>query len=189
MSYASILLIVFAILLTGCAQQPIKQAGEYRLQAMQHLYAQTNWQFEGRLAVAAEHESFSASINWQRRQASDVIELVGPLGQGRVLITVTAMHVVVDDGDKRSVYLESADRVFAKYFGIAIPVQAFRYWLLGVVEPEQDYTEVEKGFIQHQWRVKYRQMQMHGDELLPRKINIEKEHTKIKLVIDQWKVS
>lgn len=189
MKLKSILLIACAALFQGCAWQQIKPTDEYHLQAMQHLYAQTSWQFEGRLAVVAEHESFSASLNWQHRQSGDVIELVGPMGMGRILITVTATQVAVDEGDNQIVYSQPADRVFAKYFAVAIPVQALRYWVLGVVEPERDFAEVDKGFIQHQWRVKYRQMQKYEGELLPRKINIEKQETKIKLVIDQWKVS
>ncbi len=185
MKGAGILLIVCMVLLAGCARQPARQVAEYRLQAMQHLYALVRWEFEGRLAVTTQDESFSASINWQHQQSRDVIELVGPMGQGRLSIVVAAGLVVVDDGERRTVYTELPDKVFAKYFAVAVPVQSLRYWVLGLVDPGRDYTEIDKGFVQRDWRVSYRQMQ--NGVLLPRKINFEKQQTKIKLVIDQWK--
>nr|WP_305906355.1 lipoprotein insertase outer membrane protein LolB [Methylomarinum sp. Ch1-1]MDP4519034.1 lipoprotein insertase outer membrane protein LolB [Methylomarinum sp. Ch1-1] len=179
-----------ALLLGGCAQQHIVETGgAYQMRQMQHWYEQESWQFAGRLGVVAEQDSFSADIDWRHERSSDVIEMAGPFGQGRLRLVVTQREVVVDDGDQVRIYRQAAERVMAKHFGVEIPVQAFRYWMLGLVEPGVAYQESEQGFIQHGWRVRYRQMQVFGEYSLPHKINLEKAATKVKLIVDQWKMS
>ncbi len=188
MSYANALLMACAVLVSGCAQQSVKQRDEYNLQVMQYLYAQEKWRFEGRLAIDSQEESFSGTINWQHQPFKDVIKLAGPMGQGRLSVIITSGAVVVDDGDKQRVYLQSPEKVFAKYVAVVVPVCALRYWVLGLVEPGRSYTEFDKGFVQRDWRVDYRQMQIEEGMLLPRKINFKNKQTKIKLIIDQWTV-
>ncbi len=177
------------ILLSGCSRPYIQTEDVYQMGKMQHWYQLSNWQFEGRLGVVAEQDSFTANINWLHEKSNDVIVIAGPLGQGRVRLVVTATQVEVDDGDVVRVYQEPIEQVMKKYFGLELPVRAFQFWLLGLAEPGVDYQERELGFVQHGWRVIYRQMQGVDAHLLPRKINMEKAKTKVKLILDQWKLS
>ncbi len=183
-----VILMVQFLLLNGCALRQVKPVSEYRFQENNRLYSKKSWAFEGRMAIQSDAESFSADINWRHGLSGDSVELSGPLGQGRVVISVLAEEIVVDDGDRRVHYTQSPESVFYRYFGVSVPVLALRFWFLGLIEPNQSYKEVKQGFIQHRWQVVYKQMQIAEGTLLPRKIVIEKTNTKIKLIIDRWKL-
>lgn len=189
MRFAAPGLIVIALLAGGCAQLPVQPTGGYQLQQMRHWYDQARWHIEGRLGVVSDLDSFSASFTWQHAQDRDIIDIAGPLGQGRVLLKVTPEQVLVDDGKHVRIYRETMDALLLRYLGVDVPVQALPFWLLGLVEPQVSYQETDRGFIQHGWRVIYRQLQPVQGGWLPHKINLEKNSNKLKLIVDQWVLS
>ncbi|WP_347987455.1 lipoprotein insertase outer membrane protein LolB [Methylomonas sp. AM2-LC] len=184
-----LLFVVLALTLNACATLSEKPIEVYQLGLMQHLQKQANWYFSGRLALVDEKNSISASINWRHRVNEDNIELYGPLAQGRVAITIVGDKITVDDGEQQQAYLGRVDSVLTALLGVDIPAQALRFWVLGVTDPEQAYTEISDGFIQNGWMVRYKELQNLNSETLPRKISSEKEKTKVRLVIDQWELS
>lgn len=186
-SYLS-LFIVLAMLSSACGVTPERLSDDYQLASMQYLQRQKKWSFEGRLALTSENESISASVVWFHDENVDDIELVGPLAQGRLKIHVGPEQVIVDDGENRSVFDGDAEAVLAGQLGVAMPVSALRYWVLGVNDPEQAMVEAAGGFFQAGWLVRYREMQMVGADLLPKKVTVEKDKTRIKLVVDQWEL-
>ena len=109
--------LVVAVLLSGCSVIQDKPVNTYDLAVMQHLQQQKNWSFEGRLSLVDDKESVSVSILWRHVDGQDDIELVGPLAQGRVKISVAATQVVVDDGENRNVFQGDADDVVAEQLG------------------------------------------------------------------------
>ncbi len=178
-----------AMILSGCSLLSEKPEGTYRLQDMRVLQQQQRWYFEGRLALADEKDSFSASVSWRHHSGRDDIELSGPLAQGKLLITVEADFVVLDDGDNHKEIRGPAEEVLAEQLGVMIPVNALRHWVLGMPDPEQSFVEQVDGFFQAGWRVGFREMQQVNAVVLPRKINAEKDKTRIKLIVDQWDLS
>lgn len=184
-----ILLFLSALLLTACSSVSDKPIDVYQLADMRPLQQQKQWYFEGRLALADERDSISASVNWRHGLERDDIEFTGPLAQGRLLISVVADTVIVDDGDKRQEFRGPVEDVLAEQLGVVMPVNALRYWVLGVVDPRQQFIEWADGFMQAGWRVSFKEMQRVNAVLLPRKINAEKDKTRIKLVVDQWDLS
>ncbi|MDD4916006.1 MAG: lipoprotein insertase outer membrane protein LolB [Methylococcales bacterium] len=179
---------VFA--LNACSVLPEKQPLEaYPLAQMQHLQKQDNWYFEGRLALANEKDSISAAITWRHQPAKDNIELVGPLAQGRVVIEVTPGRVMVDDGDNPREYQGEVDEIVSRQLGVEMPVDALRFWVLGVNDPGWPVVEQGGGFDQEGWRIRFKEMQQVQAERLPKKLSAEKDKTKIKLIVDQWELS
>lgn len=189
MKFSAICLICIAALLAGCARQPVVPGNVYRMQQMRHWYGLSHWRFEGRVGVVAGHDSFSGSIDWKHEPGRDSIDMAGPLGQGRVSLVVTEDRVEISDGEQSRVYREAADKFMLRQFGVDIPVRAFRFWLLGLVQPGIDYLESEMGFVQLGWRVTYRQLQEAGGAWLPRKIIVENNDNKLKLIVDRWELS
>ena len=153
---------------------------------MQHLQSQASWDFEGRVALSNEKDSISAAISWRHSVDKDEIELSGPLSQGKVTILVTVDKVLVDDGENPKEYSGQVDVVVGEQLGVDMPVSSLRYWVLGVNQPLQPVVEQESGFLQAGWQVGFKELQIVNSELLPRKINLEKNKTRIKLIIDQW---
>lgn len=188
MKFGAVCLIVVAISLAGCARQPVMSVQAYRMQQMEHWYGQTHWQIDGRLGVVTERDSFSGSINWRHEPGRDLINMAGPLGQGRISLDVTDDQVVVNDGEQVRVYRDSVDQLLLRQWGVDVPVQALRFWMLGLAQPRVDYQESELGFKQHGWRVIFRQLQEVDGSWLPRKISMEKNNNKLKLIVDRWEI-
>lgn len=172
--------------LGGCAVSPEKPAGEYQLSNMQYLQQQKEWLLEGRLALVNEKDSVSVTINWRHSELRDDIELVGPLAQGRVKISVTPDEVAVDDGDDPQVFYGPVNDVLAEQLGVDLPVDSLKFWVLGVNDPRQVYSEQPFGFYQGSWLVRFREMQVVNTHTLPKKMTAEKDKTRIKLIVDQW---
>ncbi|WP_190303226.1 MULTISPECIES: lipoprotein insertase outer membrane protein LolB [Methylomonas] len=145
-----------------------------------------NWVFQGRLAVADDQDSASMSIEWQHNGNKDQIDLSGPLSQGRVILIVTPEQVIVDDGESRTTYDGSPENVMREQFGMEIPVDSLRYWVLGGADPNLQAVSQEGGFYQAGWLVRYSELQAVSSGALPRKISAVRDKTRIKLVIDQW---
>ena len=178
-----------ATLLVSCADVHVKPTIPFQLTARDYLYAKASWAFVGRMAVSDKNDSFSASITWKHQDSQDKLELSGPFGQGRTLIELTDEGVVIDNGDERMQYSGNADELVSRQVGVDIPVSALKYWVLGLVEPELEYDLLEKGFVQSGWNVSYQQMQRVGQTDMPRKIRVEQEGVKLKLIINHWDLS
>jgi outer membrane lipoprotein LolB len=182
------LLLAVLLLQSGCSVIEEKPLDTYHLADMQHFKQDRPWQFEGRIALANEKESISAAIAWVHQLERDDIELTGPLGQGRLAIAVLPNKVVIEDGENRQEFQGAVESIFTEQLGVAVPVQALRYWVLGINDPHQAVVEQADGFGQSGWAVKFKEMQSVGGLTLPRKMGVEKELTKIKLIVDQWKI-
>jgi outer membrane lipoprotein LolB len=181
--------VVLALNLNACTTLSEKPVEAYQLGLMQHLQKRDNWYFSGRLALVDEKNSISASINWRHQLKEDDIELFGPLAQGRIAITIVGDEIAVDNGEQRQTYVGVVDAVLTELLGFDMPAQALRFWVLGVNDPEQAYTNISDGFIQNGWMVRYKELQKSNSETLPKKISAEKEKTKVRLVIDQWELT
>jgi outer membrane lipoprotein LolB len=182
--------IFFAVLwgLSACSVIKEKPTIGFNLAQMQHLQHLERWYFEGRVALSNEKDSISAAINWRHNLEKDEIELSGPLSQGKVAIVVTADKVIVDDGEHPQEFEGQVDDVVSGQLGVNMPVSALKYWVLGVNQPLQPVILQDSGFVQDGWQVAYREMQNVDSELLPKKIFVDKNKTRIKLIIDQWKL-
>ncbi len=180
------ILLLLTGILSSCSNKPVKPTASFQLEERSHLYAKDKWAFSGRLSVSDQNNAISASINWRHLKKKDVIDLVGPLGMGRVIVSIDGLRVVVNVDGKKVHHYGSADDLVKRYTGISVPVSALRYWVLGLVDPGSTYTRVAEGFIQAGWRVNYQQMQLVKQDKLPRKIKVNQKNSTMKLIIDQW---
>ncbi len=179
-------LLLVILSLQGCADIPIQSGEPYQLREREPLYQLANWAFEGRLSVSDNKESLSASIEWIHAPHQDEIKLSGPLGQGAVIITLRDKRIVLDRGSDKIESSEDAHLFIEQQLGISIPMDALRYWVLGLPQPAIERQTLFDGFEQQKWRVHYLQMQKLAQGWLPRKLHVEHEEIKLKLVIDNW---
>lgn len=182
----SIVFLLLISLLISCAETTVKSTVLFDLIGRDYLYDKNDWSLHGRLALSDKSNSLSASISWRHQRDRDEIELSGPFGQRHTVLLLTEDKMVTDDGDKQVQYHGNIDNLVSIHTGIAVPVSALKYWVLGLVKPNSEYVITENGFLQSGWKVKYSQMQFAGEDELPRKIKIEKEFAKLKLIINRW---
>lgn len=185
MRVLSIVAMIF--LLAACQTAPIVIEKEYDLSQRMHLYEMDEWRFNGRLALSHESDSWSANIKWRHQFGIDHLSFSGPLGQGAVSIVLSESQISIDKGDGKMQSSRHPDELVNKLLGVFVPVRALRYWVLGLPRPSEDYRTVPQGFVQYTWRVSFVQWVQVGADLLPRKIVITDEKTKMKLIIDQWR--
>ncbi len=186
MKFRLLALSVLVSLLVSCAETPIISTIPFQISERAYLYDKAVWSFSGRLALSDEKNSFSGSINWKHQDGYDQLEFAGPFGQGRTLVEITGDSVVIDYGDERLQYFGNVDAHVSKHLGMTIPVSALKYWVLGLVDPVTEYIMVGNGFLQSGWVVNYQIMQVVEEDELPRKIRVERNDVKLKLIINQW---
>jgi outer membrane lipoprotein LolB len=181
-----LMLLLGVNLLGACANFPAPAEQPYRLAERSLFDNLKHWSFEGRFVFTDGNQSASASIFWQHLDHQDEIKLSGPLGQGAVVIVMTDRVVTIERAGEQILQSTEIETFVQQQLGLAIPVRALSYWVLGLVAPQAEFIEMNDGFEQLGWNVHYSQMQPVGIEWLPRKIKIEHEHVIFKLIVDQW---
>ena len=173
-------------LIAACIKAPEISEQLYTLEASQHLYAIDNWNFQGRLALHSDQDSWSANLHWQHQPELDRIKLSGPMGQGAVIIELRGDCMTIDQAEDGVEFSCDPDELIQRRVGIFVPVTDLSLWVLGLPGKDGEYQKIPGGFIQSGWRIRVRQSMRVQNELLPHKIVIANQNTKLKLVIDQW---
>ena len=181
-----VLFVIIVMMLNACALWSGREQQVYRFAEIGQTRKINNWHLLGRLALLDQKNSTTVSIDWRHSSDQDVIELSGPLAQGRVVVLVKAEQVVVDDGDSQQVYQGQADEIISALLGSDMPFHVLKYWVLGVNDPALSVIAQENGFLQEGWLVEFSELQKVNADWLPKKIVAIKNVVKIKLVIDQW---
>ncbi len=115
--------------------------------------------------------------------------LTGPLGQGGVLIDLTAEGIRIDRGGGQIESSVHPDLLIQQQLGVFVPVRALRYWVIGLPEPDLAFREIAGGFEQSGWQVRYLQFMRTGGQAMPRKMTVTSNDTKLKMIIDQWQLN
>lgn len=179
--------LALTLALFGCADLADRHQLQYQ-QPMAGFNMPQVWQFEGRIVIANDKESVTASIAWQHDTKQDLIDLSGPLAQGHVRIAVMSGRVTIDDGDQEQFIEGDPDEIVTARLGVEVPVAALKYWVLGLHDERMSVLAQDDGFVQSGWLVRYKAMQMVGGHQLPYKMSVEKNQTRLKLIVDQWNI-
>ena len=179
-------LVALCALVSACSTTPVKLDAPYTSTTRTQLYHQAEWSLEGRLAVTGNNESSSASIIWKHQLDKEWLKLSGPLGQGATVVELVGGRVTIDRGDGHVQSSTQPELFISQQLGLFVPLQSLRYWMIGLPEPTQTFTETQDGFIQAGWLIEYKQMQLVGAETMPRKVTVMNKRVKLKLMIDQW---
>ena len=174
------------------ANSPYSQVWQARVVALKQKQA---WSVKGRVAVNDAGQGWQASVYWQQRADQYDIELIGPLGQGRVLI----------EGDKQGVSMTTArgviraadpDALLAQTTGQErlLPVSGLRYWIRALPVPDKALTKQptidSQGRLlrleQNGWAIEYPNYLQVDGLLLPRRIVAQQQGVKVKLILPQW---
>ncbi len=176
--------------LQGCSTvTTVKPSQSYDLSSKNYLYNLKSWSFQGRVAVKSTADSWSAAISWTHQEGEDVLKLTGPLGQGAVLIKITEHQIMIDQGDGLVDHSADADQLIKDNLGVFVPVQALKYWVLGLTQPDVNFENSDTGFNQSGWVVNYSLYMDVGSELMPHKMKVYKDEAQLKLVFDQWQLN
>lgn len=134
--------LVAIALLTGCVSLPTPplEVDPARVNAawsahQQQLKAVTGFQLNGRVAVKGG--GLSGALRWQQEGENYSLRIAGPFGAGALSIqgTPPLVHIKGKDID---LVTDNPQQVLAERTGWRLPLDALRWWVLGLPAPQGD---------------------------------------------------
>lgn len=177
-------------LLQACANQPLLREN---VDARSLRVSQTQvWTMVGRVAVSDGQEGGSGRLEWTASPEQESLTFRAPLGQGGWKLKRDGLQATLDLGEQRVFHGQSLSDLLDAHLGWQVPVEAMRYWMLGIPDPSAPYDQElgEDGLpaqlAQAGWKVRYDSFRGNGDLILPRKLVAEKDPYSVKLVVSKW---
>jgi len=148
----------------------------------------------GRLALRNGEEGFSSNFIWEHAAEDFVIELWGPLGQGRSRLEGRNGEITLHTADGSVHHEASTETAVRRWLGIDVPVTALTFWIKGERAPDTpaphlardaagDLIELE----QLTWVLEFSKWTERPDgRRLPGRIVATKDAVKVTLLPKEW---
>lgn len=146
---------------------------------------------DGKVAVAANGQGFSANLRYRQQPQRAELALDGPLGIGGMRIALEQGALAVTNSRGEALDGSAARDEIERRLGFALPLDELRWWLLGLPAPgpsEVDALEGGeiRGFSQNGWRVAIPSRAPALGFALPQRLTAEREGARLKLFIQRW---
>lgn len=192
-------LLLLALFAVACVHQPSLTPPDNLLEHQRQLQAINQWQINGKLGVRTADDSGSASLKWAQQNSDYQINISGPLGQKRMIITGTANMVRLEQTGEIVQEARTPEALIKKQLGWTLPVTQLAYWVRGVPAPNGRITHLEQngaGLLaqlqQGEWLItysKYTDQPFNGKTFaLPGKVTAEYKDVRLILAIRQWQL-
>ncbi|MCC6301361.1 MAG: outer membrane lipoprotein LolB [Gammaproteobacteria bacterium] len=154
------------------------------------------WEVSGRISVSGPDGSWNARIHWSQRGDAYTIDFMSLLGQRLARMEAGDGGAMLRLPDQEPRQAATAGELLEASFGWSAPVDALRFWVLGVPQPHfRAETRLDdRGRLsrleQEGWSVEYPQYTAvdGGPGDLPRKLMLEGRALRIRMVIDAWEL-
>lgn len=193
------LLLAGGLLLAGCATRPVVPVAPDGWQARAaQLALIDDWDARGRIAIRAANGGGQGSLHWEQRGELARIRLSGPFGAGAYVIEWDRERLTVTsrDGEVALDYAGpwAAEQFLYEQLGWWFPAIAARYWLRGLADPSASAVESFDAagrlaaLEQHGWQVRYEDWQGDAQLPMPRRLVMENEQARVRVVVDRWQL-
>ncbi|WP_455208330.1 lipoprotein insertase outer membrane protein LolB [Kaarinaea lacus] len=190
-------------ILSACQSMPIEseQVLNQRMAVIGQRQAQlasvNNWELNGRISLVTNAEAWSGQLYWQQGAESEYfIQFNAPSGQGAMQLLGSNEGVELRLANGQSYNAKDAQALLRQETNWNIPIDGLWYWVRGLPDPQlpvKILTLDPQGSIQdmkqNDWHVQYDRYQQYGAFSFPRKIVIEHQDMKIRLIVTQWTIS
>lgn len=156
----------------------------------------------GRVAVAANGQGFSASLRYQQIAERIEMSLDGPLGIGGVRVNADGDHLAIATSRGERLDGSAARDELERRLGFELPLREMRWWLLGVPAPGEalvnasDNGEI-RDFTQAGWHVSIHSRVAGLGFSLPQRLTVERlgeggesgegaNRARLKLLVERW---
>jgi outer membrane lipoprotein LolB len=154
----------------------------------------TSWEIRGAIAAKNRTKGWSATMNWTQSGPNNYqIRLIGPLGNGAVIITKQDGFVTFKDGPKTSTSRNGEELLF-KQTGTRLPVDNLYYWVRGMPAPGEVQSQKRDGsnylsqINQNGYTVNFTGYTLVNGKVLPSAIRLEGRGLMVKLMIRHWNI-
>ena len=190
-------LLLALLLLSACATVPPapEPVREFAAHA-KRVEALAGWALRGRAALTTPQDSGTLAVDWRQVGEAYRIELRAPLGAGSVRLSGDQAGVLLQTSDGEEAFARTPGGLLQAYTGYQLPVEALRYWLLGVPVPDYaaDQRFGDEGLLdeleQLGWQIDYRGYGQYGELALPTKIFLRNEDgIDVRVVVQRWELN
>jgi outer membrane lipoprotein LolB len=150
------------------------------------------YSLNGKVAVAANGQGFTASLRYQQQPRRADLALDGPLGIGGMRITLAERSLEVTNSRGEALDGEAARAEIERRLGFELPLDELRWWLLGLPAPGQSEIDAAgdggeiRGFVQNGWRVAINTRAPALGFSLPQRLTAERGGARLKLFVERW---
>ncbi len=198
----SLLALLLAVLLTGCAIQPsaslLDDEARERLWDSRHVQLSelVGWQLKGRVAVKSIEDSWSANMSWRQQAETFDIRFSSMLGQRLAQLKGDTLMSSLYLPNDRMISAANVSDLLDEELGWSVPMDGLRYWLVGLPAPALASAEKlnmgldELGRLQWLeqagWRIEYQRYRSAGALEVPKKMVLTRNDLRVRFVIDRW---
>jgi len=187
-------LLLAVVLVGGCATAPKpavapEKAWNSRQEALSNV---RHWRLSGRIAVKTEQESVHGHLQWSQAPKEYDIRISGPFGSGTLRLAGSRSGAALWVDDEPPVRSGDPERMLYRRTGWWIPVDALRYWILGLPTPRlnadwelDSYGRIEK-LRQAGWEIRFLDYEQRNGVELPGRVFVSKGEAEVKVVVQQW---
>jgi outer membrane lipoprotein LolB len=154
-----------------------------------------SYALNGRVAVAAKGDGFSASLRYRQERRRADLALDGPLGIGGMRMQFSDVEISVTNSRGQELDGVAARAEIERRLGFELPLAELRWWLLGVPAPGpgtvDSIQDAENGqistFDQNGWKVHIDSRAPALGFALPKRLTAEREGARLKLLVETWR--
>lgn len=157
------------------------------------LQGRDHFQLQGRVAVAAGKDGFSAALSWTQAGTVSQVSLEGPLGAGAMQITANGDNLSILNSHGDHLDSDAARADLQARLGFEPPLGSLRYWILGVPDPATPAKESLdpqqqrlQSLQQDGWQVDYAGYMPNGNSWLPSRLTVQREGVRVRVVVNDW---
>lgn len=194
-----LLFLMVLLSLAACTTVPVQAPEPERSGSWEEhvdaLTALTHWQVQGRAAIRTGDQAGTVALNWRQRDESYRVELRAPWGAGNIVLDSAPRGVTLRTSKGVQEFATEPRELLWRHTGFDLPVEALRYWLLGLPEPSrQAELEVdERGLLtelhQHGWRIRYLDYGQFDGVALPTRLYVTGEVAEVRVAVQEWSLA
>ncbi len=180
-------LLIVALGLAGCAAPALREPPTMRPVAAEL----ARFALAGRLQVRDGERSAAVGVDWQHDGAQDDWLFTGPLGQGLARIeSGPAGARMTEAGGQRS-SAASAAELAGSLLGVDAPFASLPRWVTARPGDGAQVREVDeqgrlRRLVDRGWTIEYTEYAGDAPDALPRRIDIHRGDTRLRLIVDTW---
>jgi outer membrane lipoprotein LolB len=149
------------------------------------------YSLNGRVAVAAQGQGFSASLRYHQQPQGSNLALDGPLGIGGLRVDFAGDEIAIATSRGEKLDGQAARDELERRLGFQLPLTELRWWLLGIPAPgeftlNQGASGEIRDFTQQGWRVSINSRSAGLGFALPQRLTAEREGARLKLLVENW---
>lgn len=189
-----VLALTAAALLSACATPPAVPRTTVAASEQAVLLSApelSRFEIDGRLQVRDGEKTAALGIVWQHAEAGDEWLFSGPLGQGVARIQSAAEGARMTLSDGRRFEAASAAALAERLFEVRAPFDQLPRWVSARLPAGAEIREMDASgrpllVVDQGWTIEYLEYGDEGAADLPRKIDIHRGETRLRLIIDVW---